>query len=117
MLKVSFNRKGYERKKVVLRFHKTTFKLLRNKNYLVALLAGVPCFAGAFFNILAGAVFVVAGFALVALTAGFAFCLATGVFASCFTTGAAKEMPPKRRAPARIKLNFFMILYFLIIIG
>jgi hypothetical protein len=81
------------------------------------LLTGAPFPAGAFFTTLTGAAFVVAGFALVVLAAGFAFCLATGALASCFATGEAKEMPPKRRALARIKLNFFMALNFLIIIG
>jgi hypothetical protein len=74
---------------------------MKNRVYLAAGLAAAAFLAGAFF---------IGAFLTAFLTAGLVVvCLAAG---ACFTTGAAKEILPKRRALARIKLNFFMTFIF-----
>jgi hypothetical protein len=82
---------------------------LEKKPYLAGALAsfftGAPFFTSLPFLLPFAAAGLAAG-----LEAGLAACFVDCPLAAgcCFTTGEAKEMPPKRRAPARIKLNFFM---------
>jgi hypothetical protein len=77
--------------------------MVRNSPYLADALAGFFT-GGVFFT---GEVFFVPF-----VEAGLTACLLVDEAGCCFTTGEAKEMPPKRRAPARIKLNFFMTFNF-----
>jgi hypothetical protein len=78
-----------------------SLRLLKSSTYLAAGLAVAAFLLSVFFTTFLEEVLL---FSVLVVVVVFAGC--------CFTTGEAKEMLPKRRALARIKLNFFMTFIF-----